>query len=399
MMNISTVMILILLGGWLFSRLFKMIGLPPILGMVVFGVLGSVFLTQWVPPILWELTASLKSFALIVILLRAGLGISKGIMGKAGKTALFMAFIPCLLEALALIPALHYIFPLDWIQSAMTAFMISAVSPAVIVPSMLNLIEQGYGKKREVPSIVLAGASLDDIVAITLFSSFLAILTKTQQGWGRTIIELPLSVLGGVALGLVAGFMLVHFLKAYHEKIRATEKSLILLTLGMLMVQVGELLHIASLLCVMTIGFVILLKAEPIAHELSKKFAKLWIFAEIILFVLIGLSLDISVALDAGLRGLLVISWGLIFRMIGVFISTLGSDLNPRERLFCALAYLPKATVQAALGGVALSLGLPNGQLILALAVLSIVFTAPLGLFAIRIFGPKLLDVSDDFTP
>lgn len=395
-MSINAAMILLLLGGWIFSRFFSRMRFPSILGMVVFGILGSLFFADRMPALLWDIAPSLKSFALIVILLRAGLGISRQIMGKAGRTALFMAFIPCLLEGLALMPALRFFFEFSWMQAGLCAFMLAAVSPAVIVPSMLDLIDKGYGKKKAVPSIVLGGASLDDVLAITLFSAFLLWLQEGRGASLGTLLSLPLSILGGVGLGLLCGFLLILFLKHYHAKIRATEKALILLTLGMLLVEVGDRLHIASLLCVMTAGFIILLKSEPIAHELSHKFARMWVFAEILLFVLIGLSLDVPVALEAGAKGLLVVLWGLFFRMLGVALATIGSGLDRKERLFCAAAYIPKATVQAALGGVALSLGIPGGEQILALAVIAILFTAPLGLFAIRWLGPRWLKEEHD---
>lgn len=395
-MSINAAMIILLLGGWIFSRIFSQIRFPAILGMVIFGILGSLFFAEKMPPLLWEIAPSLKSFALIVILLRAGLGISRQIIGKAGRTALLMAFIPCLMEGFALMPALRFAFDFTWIQAGLAAFMLAAVSPAVIVPSMLDLIDKGYGKKKAVPSIVLGGASLDDVLAITLFSAFLIWMQEGKGATVGTLLSLPVSVLGGIALGLVCGFLLIQFFKRYHEKIRATEKTLLLLTLGMLLVEVGDRLHIASLLCVMTAAFIILLKSENIAHELSHKFARIWVFAEILLFVLIGLSLDVSVALHAGAKGLLVIFWGLSFRMLGVFLATIGSGLDRRERLFCAAAYIPKATVQAALGGVALSLGLPGGEEILALAVIAIVITAPLGLFAIRWLGPRWLKEEHD---
>lgn len=390
-MSINAALIVILLGGWLFARIFGLIKLPPILGMVVFGILGSLILKPFLPQILWDISPSLKSFALIVILLRAGLGISPKILGKAGRTALFMSFIPCLLEGAALMPAIHWVFGFDWLTSGLTAFMLAAVSPAVIVPSMLDLIEKGYGHKRAVPSIILAGASLDDVLAITLFSTFLALARGQGASFSQALISLPLSIAGGILLGVLAGFATLWFLKKTHSRLRATERTLILLTLGMLLVETGDLLHIASLLCVMTLGLVILIRSELIAHELSRKFAKIWIFAEIVLFVLIGLSLDVSVAWSAGLKGLAVIFIGLIFRSLGVIIATGRSELSGKERIFCVLAYIPKATVQAALGGVALSFALPGGETILALAVVAILFTAPLGLFVIRRFGPSLL--------
>ncbi len=393
-MSLNLTLAVILLGGWLFSRLFNIIRFPNILGMVVFGIaVGSLF-GEYLPGSLWEIEPLLKSLALIVILLRAGLGLSKKTLQKAGRTAILMAFVPCLFEGAALIFLFHHFFDFDWYVSGLTAFMISAVSPAVIVPSMLDLIEQGYGKKNEVPSIVLAGASVDDVFAITLFSVFLGLTSAAGVNLTRTVISIPVSIAGGIISGIIVGWLLVKYFRRRHEHVRATEKTLVLIMVGVLLVQLGDRLHVAALLGVMTVGFVLFEGAEYIAHELAAKLKKIWIFAEIILFVLIGLSVDLSKALDAGLTGLMVISIGLVFRSFGVFISTLGSKLNRKERVFCIIAYLPKATVQAALGSVALHAGVAEGEVILALAVLSIVFTAPIVLIGIRLFGKRLLDLS-----
>jgi solute carrier family 9B (sodium/hydrogen exchanger), member 1/2 len=393
-MSINLILAIIILGGWLSSRLFKAIKLPNILGMVVFGILAGSLLGKYIPGTLWDIESMLKSFALIVILLRAGLGLSKATLKKAGRTAILMAFVPCIFEGTALTFLFHHFFGFDWYISGLTAFMISAVSPAVIVPSMLELIEQNYGNKNEVPSIVLAGASVDDVFAITIFSVFLGLATTSGVNIGHALVSIPLSITGGIVSGFIVGWFLVKYFRYHHEHVRATEKTIVLVMVSVLLVQLGDRLHVAALLGVMTVGFVLLEGAEYIAHELALKLKKVWIFAEIILFVLIGLSVDVSTAMDAGLKGLMLISIGLLFRSLGVFIATLGSNLNYKERIFCIIAYIPKATVQAALGSVALQNGIPEGQTILALAVLAILFTAPLGLLGIKIFGKKLLNIN-----
>ena len=392
-MSLNLILALIVLGGWLFSRVFNRIRLPNILGMVVFGILAGRLAGDLIPGVLWEIEPMLKSMALIVILLRAGLGLSKAVLAKAGRVAILMAVVPCLLEGGVLLLLFRSVFGFDWYVAGLTAFMIAAVSPAVIVPSMLDLKDRGYGEKNEVPSIVLAGASADDVLAITLFSVFLGLATTGESDLLKAALSIHLSIVIGILPGAGLGLLLVRYFRRHHERLRATEKTLILLTSAMLLITLGDRLHSAALLGVMTVGFVLLEGAEEVAHELAAKLQKVWIFAEIILFVLIGLSVDPRVALDAGLRGLAVISIGLVFRSLGVLISTAGSELSRKERWFCVIAYLPKATVQAALGSVALQAGIAEGELILALAVLAILFTAPLGLVGIRVFGRRLLDL------
>ena len=392
-MSLNLILALIVFGGWLFSRVFDRIRLPNILGMVVFGILAGQVAGDLIPGTLWEIEPMLKSMALIVILLRAGLGLSKATLKKAGRTAILMAVVPCLFEGGVLILLFRSVFGFDWQAAGLAAFMIAAVSPAVIVPSMLDLKERGYGEKNEVPSIVLAGASADDVLAITLFSVFLGMATTGESDLLRAALSVPLSIVIGILPGAALGLLLVRYFRRHHERIRATEKTLILLTSAMFLITLGDRLHSAALLGVMTVGFVLLEGAEEAAHELAAKLKKVWIFAEIILFVLIGLSVDPRVALDAGLKGLAVITIGLVFRSLGVLVSTAGSKLNRNERWFCVIAYLPKATVQAALGSVALQAGIPEGEVILALAVLAILFTAPLGLVGIRVFGRRLLNL------
>lgn len=391
-MPLNAILVLILLGGWAGGRLFTTLRLPPVLGMLACGLLiGLGGDTVW-PAGLVELEPFLKSFALVVILLRAGLGIRRRVLHRVGAVALRMAILPALLEAGVLALLLHRLWDFPPAVAGLAAFMLAAVSPAVVVPAMLNLAEKGYGKRNDVPTLVLAGASVDDVLAITLFSLCTRLATHTDISWSQSLWEFPRALALGLLPGIAIGFALAAAFRRHHHRVRATEKTLILLTLGLLLVEVGDFLHSAALLGVMTVGFLLLERAEPVAHELAAKLAKIWIFAEIVLFVLIGMQVDPRLALQAGLPALGLIAAGLAARSLGVWIATAGSRLNRNERLFCILAYLPKATVQAALGGVALGLDLPHGDTILALAVLAILITAPLGLLAIRIGGPKLLD-------
>lgn len=391
-MPLNLLIVAILLGGWLAGRLFTRLGLPTVLGMVVWGALFAALFREKIPPLLGQVDGFLKSFALIVILLRAGLGISKATLQKSGRAAILMSFVPCVVEGGALTFVFHLLFGFSWEVAGLTGFLLAAVSPAVVVPSMLALMEEGYGRKNEVPTVVLAGASADDVFAITIFSVFLQAATSGDAALGKVLVSIPLSLLLGIVPGVLLGLVLVWIFRKQFTTIRATEKALILMMIAVVLVQVGDWLHSAALLGVMTIGFILLEKEEKVAHELAHKFARLWVVAEILLFVLIGMAVDLKIALGAGLKGLLAISIGLVFRVFGVFLATMGTTLTARERLFCAIAYIPKATVQAALGGAALAAGVAEGATVLAIAVLAIVFTAPLGLVGIKVFGKRLLD-------
>ncbi len=392
-MDLNVFVVLMVLGGWFVGKLFTKLKLPSVLGMLIYGIGFSFFYQESIPNLIFEAEPFLKSFALIVILLRAGLGISKVTLKKVGITALLMSFIPCILEGLLLTTLFYYWFDFPFAVSGLTAFMISAVSPAVIVPSMLDFKSKGYGKKKDVPTIILAGASVDDVFAITIFSVFLGLATGGDSHIGKALLNIPISILLGIIPGIIVGYILVYYFKKRDKHIHTTEKTLVLLTISMLLVQVGNILHSAALLGIMTVGFVILEKNNRVANDLASSLSQIWVFAEIILFILIGLAVDVDVALGSGLKGLAVICLGLLARSLGVLIATAFSKLNKKEKLFCVIAYLPKATVQAALGSVALKNGIAQGDVILAIAVLSILFTAPLGLILIRAFTPKLLTI------
>lgn len=389
-MSFSTIFAAILLMGWLGSRIAKRIGLPQVLGMLAAGIILGIVLKQEMPPSLAGVEPFLKSFALIVILLRAGLGINRKVLKQTGLTAILMAAIPCLVEAGALLLAFRYLFNFPFAIAGMSAFMLSAVSPAVIVPSMLNLKELGYGANKQVPTIILAGASLDDVFAITLFSVFVRIYGGGKGLGVSDLLHIPYSIVMGILLGLVFGSLLVWF---FHKvkQIRATEKVIVLLALCMVMIEVGDSIHIASFLGAMTLGYILFEKANSIAVEVSLKLSKIWIFAELVLFVLIGISLNPMHIVSAGWKGPVLILFGLMARSCGVLLATAFSHLNRNERLFCVISYLPKATVQAALGSIPLAMGIPEGGLILAMAVLSITLSAPLGLILINRFGRQLL--------
>jgi len=390
---LNIIVVIIILGGWISGRVFARIGLPTVLGMLFCGVCISLFGEDVVPAELHSLAPFLRSAALITILLRAGLSISKQSLAQVRTSAVLMSFIPCLLEGVALTLAVRWLFELPWSSAGLAAFMLAAVSPAVVVPSMLELKQQGYGNNNSVTTLVLAGASLDDVLAITVFALFLQVAggSSINAAWG--IASMPLAIIGGIALGALAGAALAWYFRNHRQATRASEKTLLLLMVALLLVEIGNWLHAAALLAVMTVGIVLLEYAETAAHELAAKLAKLWIPAEIILFVLIGMAVDLQMIASAGIRGLAAIGIGLSMRAVGVWLATIPSSLNRRERWFCVIAYLPKATVQAALGGVALAHGIAGGQTILALAVMAIATTAPLGLFAIRRLGPRLLKI------
>ena len=388
-MNLGILFFIILFGGWLAGKLTHMIRLPAVLGMVLVGVAISYFSGDALPASLPQSSAFLKTLALIIILLKAGLGISRATLKKAGLSAALMTFIPCIAEGAALTLIIHYLFGFDLLIAALTAFMLAAVSPAVVVPSMLELKSEGYGGKKEVPTIVLAGASVDDVFAITFFSVCLGLATSGGTSVSAAILSIPVSIITGLVPGIITGLGLAWLFN--RVSLSSNERVLILLALAVGMVELGEMIESAALLGVMATGFILLERSETHASYLAESFGKLWFFAQILLFVLIGLSVNVEVAMDAGLKGLLAIFLGLVFRSFGVLLATQFSTLTFRERLFCVIGYLPKATVQAALGGVALAVGIPEGEQILALAVLAIIFTAPLGLIGINLFGRQLL--------
>lgn len=389
----ATSLALITLFGLLMNTLFTKLKLPGLLGMLLLGIVIGPYGLNWIGPDLMSASADFRKIALIIILLRAGLGIGRESLNDVGVTAIKMSILPGVFEGLTVALAATQVFGFTFIQGGILGFILAAVSPAVIVPMMIQLSEKGIGTDKNIPTLILAAASVDDVVAITIFSSFLGLYSGAHVNIGVQIAMIPVSILLGIGVGVLSGFILVWMFKKYH--MRDTKKVLIILGIGIMLITLENALktriEIAALLGVMTIGFILLEKRPVVAHRLSHKFGKIWVFAEILLFVLVGAQVDPSVAIGAGVSGGLVLTVGIFARSVGVMLSTAGTYLNMKERLFCVLAYWPKATVQAAIGAIPLSLGVKDGELMMAIAVLSIIVTAPLGAMAIRLTSGRLL--------
>lgn len=383
----------ILVGGYLWGRLFRKLGIPALLGALAFGVFIGPYGVNMLPKAVVDVGNELRLIALTIILLRAGLGLNRDLLAAVGKVAFRMSFLPCIFEGLFATLAAMYFLNLPLAPAGMLGFILAAVSPAVVVPSMLALKEKGLGMKKGVPVIVLAGAALDDAVAITFFSAFLGIGLQ-----GR--IEHPLLVLGQVIYAIIGGVLLgVVSFYVYHVITRfvrpaPSENTLVVLGLSLLAMVIGEHIGVSGPLAVLILGFVILEKNPRVASRMDEHFTDLWTGAQLVLFVLIGAAVQIPVARAAGLAGLAVLAIGLTGRTLGVFAALLGSDLNLKERSFAAIAYMPKATVQAAIGGIPLAMAIAGGEVILAVAALSIVITAPLGALLITRTAPLLLEKS-----
>lgn len=390
-MAISLAAIIIL--GLSFNKAFEKIRLPGLLGMLILGILLGPFGFNVISNEILNISSDLRKIALIVILLRAGLGISKETLNKVGKPAIKMSFIPGLFEGFTIMFVANHFIGLSIIEAGILGFIIAAVSPAVVVPQMLNFIDRKKGEAKGIPTLILAGASIDDVIAITLFSTFLGLYGGSKINIAKQIFNIPLSIILGIVLGGIIGLVMIRLFKHYH--IRDTKKVLIILGTAIFFTgledALKDILPIASLLGIMTIGFVILEKYSTVANRLASKLNKIWVFAELLLFVLVGAQVNIHVAIDSGLIGLLIIFLGLISRSLGVLVSLIRTNLNFKERLFCVISYVPKATVQAAIGAVPLASGVESGELILAMAVLSIIITAPLGAIGIKLAGEKWL--------
>ena len=384
---------IIVLLGLGANKLFEKLKLPGLLGMLIVGVVIGPYGMNILQPEILTVSGDLRKIALIVILLRAGLGINKKDLKRVGTSAVKMSCIPGLIEGFFIAFASIRFLNFTFIQGGILGFIIAAVSPAVIVPSMLKLMEHDWATKKGIPTLILAGASIDDVFAITIFSGFLGLYSGSNMNIGLQILNIPISIILGVLMGLVIGIILVKVFQKYH--IRDSKKVLLMIGLSILLTELENSLktkiEIASLLGVMTMGFIIVEKLPNVGRRLGAKLNKIWVFAEILLFVLVGSEVNIGVALNAGKIGIIVILIGLIGRSIGVIISILGTELNWKERLFCVIAYIPKATVQAAIGAVPLSLGVASGDVMLAIAVLSIIITAPLGAIGINLTAEKLL--------
>lgn len=388
---------IIILLGLLFSKLFKQVKLPGLLGMLILGIIIGPYGLNLIDKAILNISGDLRAISLIIILLRAGFGIHMDSLRKVGMSAIKMSFIPDVVEGLTVMFVSHYLLGLPIVEAGMLGFIIAAVSPAVIVPQMLSFIKRRMGTGKGIPLIILTGASVDDVVSITIFSIFLSIYGGQQVNYLIMVLSIPLQFLLGILFGLVIAVILIYLFK--HFNIRNTEKTLIILGSAIILKNLGDVLSsivpIAALVGVMVIGFVILQKMPELGMQISSKFDKIWVFAEILLFVLVGAQVNIYLAASFAVLGLTIIIIGLIARSIGVYVSLLGSNLDLQEKIFCIIAYMPKATVQAAIGAIPLSMGVASGQEILAIAVIAILFTAPLGAFGVSVYGEKALKVSE----
>ena len=383
---------LIFLSGIILGSIFNRLKLPQLIGMLLTGIILGPYLLNLLDPKILSISADLRQIALIIILTRAGLNLDINDLKKVGRPAVLMCFLPATLEILGMIIFAPKFLGLGLLDSAILGTVIAAVSPAVIVPKMLKLMEEGYGADRSIPQMIMAGASVDDVFVIVLFTSFIGLASNGTFSM-LNLIKIPTSILFGISIGFLCAILLIYLFKKIH--IRDSLKVIIILNISFLLVtfehSLTGIIGFSGLLAIMSMGTGIQAKNTMLSKRMSIKYSKLWITAEVMLFVLVGATVNIKYALGASIPAILLIITVLIFRMIGVFLCLIGTSLSYRERLFCMIAYCPKATVQAAIGSIPLSMGLPSGNIILTVAVLSILITAPLGAFAIDISYKKLL--------
>ncbi len=391
-MAVSLAIIIIL--GLAADYLFRKMKLPGLVGMLLVGVGAGPYVLGLMRPEMMEVSGDLRKIALIVILLRAGFELHRDTLNRVGRAALLMSAVPAVFEIAGVMLVAPRWLGLSLIEAAILGSILAAVSPAVVVPLMIDFMDRGRGVKKGIPTLVLAASSVDDVFVIVLFSIFLGMYGGGEVHVWAKLAEIPVSIGLGIFMGLLPGYLLYRLFVTYDW--RPPKRTLLVLGVSIALTWLESALepwvHAASLLGIMAIGFIILEKSEPIAHLISQKLKKLWVFAELILFVLVGAQVNIHVAWQAGLAGSAVIVVGLLFRSAGTYVSLLGTPLDWKEKLFCVVAYVPKATVQAAIGAVPLAAGVASGEVILAVAVLSILLTAPLGAVGITLLGERILD-------
>ncbi len=393
----ATSLAIIVIFGLCADYIFRKIKLPGLVGMLIVGILAGPYVLDLMSPEMMNVSADFRMIALIVILLRAGFELSRETLNKVGRAALTMSSVPALFEIAAVTVVAPRLLHISTLEAAILGAILGAVSPAVVVPLMIDFMDRGRGAKKGIPTLILGASSVDDVFVIVLFSIFLGMYGGKEVNIWAKLAEIPVSITLGILVGVIAGYILYRLFLKYDFK--PPKRTLVVMGVSIFLCWLEKAAEqwvpIASLLGVMAIGFIILEKAEPIAHMISQELKKLWVFAELLLFVLVGAQVNIHVAWKAGLAGLGVIGIGLIFRSIGTWISLMGTPYDWKEKLFCVIAYIPKATVQAAIGAVPLAAGVASGQVILAVAVLSILVTAPLGAIGIMIMGEKILDYGE----
>ncbi len=388
---------LIVLVGLALSGIMQKMKLPGLVGVLLTGIALGPYVLDLISPDLLKISADLRQIALIIILTRAGLALDIKDLKMVGRPAILMCFIPATFEIVATTVVAPLFFPISYLEAAIMGTVLGAVSPAVVVPKMLKLMEDGYGKAKSIPQLVLAGASVDDIYVIVLFTSFMGMYGGNNFNYG-SLIQVPVAALLGLLMGILLGFVLIWLFKKIH--MRDTVKILIILSISFLLVTLETLLKsyvpFSGLLAIMALGGTILKQYDVLAKRLASKFSKIWVIAELMLFVLVGATLDISYVAKAGVAAVGLILVALVVRICGVFVCLIGTKLSMKERVFCAIAYLPKATVQAAIGALPLAAGVRAGNTILTIAVLAILITAPLGAIGMDAFYRKLLTNSDE---
>lgn len=390
LLSIALIMLIGMASGYICRRL----KLPGLLGMIITGIILGPYVLDLIAPSILNISADLRKIALIIILTRAGLTLDINDLKRVGRPAILMCFVPATFELAGMLLLAPRILGISLLEAAIMGAVVAAVSPAVVVPKMIKLIDEGYGTKKSIPQLILAGASVDDVYVIVLFSTFTG-LAKGDRVSAMSFINIPVSVVLGIALGIASGWLLaVYFEKAH---VRDTIKVIIVLSISFILVSAENALStpitFSALIAVMFMGIALSRYRNETAVRLSGKFNRLWVGAEVVLFVLVGASVDIGYALSAGAGAVILIFGVLIFRIAGVFVCLPGTNLNMKERLFCMLAYTPKATVQAAIGSVPLAMGLSCGSIVLTVAVLAILITAPLGAFMIDLTYKKLLSL------
>ena len=393
-----TSLALIFLVGLATAAICQRVKLPRIIGMLVTGIVLGPYVLDMLDPSILSISSELRQMALIIILIKAGLTLDISDLKKVGRPAVMMSCVPASFEILAFVLFAPGILDITRMEAAVMGAVLGAVSPAVVVPRMVQLIDTKYGTEKSIPQLILAGASCDDIFVIVLFSTFVN-MAQGGQANVKDFVNIPVSIVLGVLLGAITGIVLSNFFEtAYRRKshIRNSTKVIIVLGVSFILMAIETwldgIVSISGLLAVMSMACVLKIKCvKSVSRRLSEKFGKLWIAAEVILFVLVGAAVDIRYTLSAGLPALLMIFIALAFRAVGVSICLIGTQLNIKEKIFCVIAYLPKATVQAAIGSVPLAMGLPCGKIVLSVAVLAIIITAPLGAIGMDSTYKKLL--------
>lgn len=389
--SIALIMLIGMSAGWVCRK----VKLPGLLGMLFTGIILGPYVFNLLDSSILLVSADIRKIALVIILTRAGLTLNLEDLKKVGRPAFLMCFVPATFEMIGMIILAPRLLSVSLIEAAVIGAVVAAVSPAVVVPKMIKLMEDGYGTKQGIPQLILAGASVDDVYVIVMFTAF----TSLAQGGNVSVmsfVNIPVSIMFGIIIGIIIGKALAVVWKKLH--IRDTVKAAIFLSVALLLVDIEASLNtpitFASLISVMFIGIALKKDRPEVAFRLSQKYNKMWVWAEVMLFVLVGATVDIGYVAYAGVSSIVIIIGALIFRMAGVTLCMAGTKLKLKERVFCMLAYTPKATVQAAIGGVPLSMGLACGNTVLTVAVLAIIITAPLGAFAIDMTYRKLLKKS-----